>query len=1591
MHYLEEELTSKYGFDSTILTILSNKVISGIWFWDLENPEEEYFDDQFWLTLGYDPKEMPQKSDVWQSLVFEEDLQLAIKLVQEHIENPSIAYKQVLRYKHKQGHTIYIHCTGQAVLREGKPVRLLGVHFDITRSHLRLKNLESFFTLNKDLAVLLNNEGIVIEANPKALKVLQIENTEIGNLSLIEALARRGFDLKELSELYNYSAKIKGLEGDLPLKISIIPNAENFLFLAHDQSNEIDQSAKLEVLNDLNKSLIAVSENFLQTDVEKQSFWELIRKSLEIMLPSLRADQVAIYSYEKNADNLVQQLYSYSTKGNETLSIKDNKKDYPLSFFEPWLERHELGESLLIDNLEHVESEELKSFLSTCQTKTHIAVPLFVEEGLVGFISVNWTSSIDYAPELLASLKLFTKLISEYWLRLSPHSKLIYQEQVTARVLDSIHLPFAIIDLNSSILSSNQMLGQLLGIASETTSEDKVELIDFLKRKDSKALLAVLNNLKVKEGKSIKIELETKKGLMPYEVFISKLEQNYGNPIKFLCECKDLTEFNTLKDESKEIQQLSQFLLEKSPLFILRYNQKTFVLDLINDRAESLLIENPWLKRLDSINHPFYKTCNLENWFKIDSLRAETSGKLAGREIDVEWDLLKEETDDKETIIWAFGRDYTFFHKNQKEAARKKRELEKTQSLANIGSYYYQLQSDEFYWSDQTYRIFEINGQNVSSPPNHFSFVIEEDQAKVENLLGSAKDGDMEFYSAHQIETAKGKVKHIEDRCELEFDLLGQVIAYRGVIKDVTEYRERQLELLEFNKDLIQANFLLEINAKITQILDSEMEAGRKDEKLLYTLGQITNVGQISLIIQDKFDDIKKSETYKVTILKSFERIKDSPYQPVPIKKSVHHLSYDLSNQIYYSGQIASCGILNPKILKPGSSLFTEQSWNKESEVFIIKANKQDDQIVLFCLETKSNFDWSITTEVSIQKIARNIKQYFKTQYNIQKLMVSEERFRLVNRINHSIIWEYKFDDNKVIRGEGIDRITGVNIKEAKAGLLFTDQIHPDDRKIVESNILKMKKGEVDITRFEFRVMHVNGHYSNIEGMAIAVKNIEGKVYKIIGSMIDRSESLEQKVLLQAAGTIANLAPVDIDLETKEFRNISQDLADIFDREIQHVSLLDDMTKFFNEKEGKWQSILEIITSNYGAKDSSMEVKMRTIKNSEKWIRVRYSISIKYNRAYRIIGIVQDITKDKQANIDLIESAFWLKKTQEIGKIGHFRINLETGQWTASDQLKITLGYPDDLSFDPMSWMSFVAPQYREELEDKYQKAIDEDQGFHMLFEIMVGLNPNKAKWLEIDTDIIKVNEERFLVGSSLDVTERIKLNDRLLKNQEKVKEISWKQSHLARGPLTRLITQSVEVLRNQNINEETKIVLESIIISAYEVDMTLKDSNSLVEKLDFTIEQKSAVFSNKHIDLHKFQGNQVTLFIVDDDPIICAMHHQILKRAGLGCEIQVFDSGLKLLEKLKYDKDRLNLILLDINMPGLSGIEVLAEITKIESKMNSFVIMVSSSISTNDKIGCASYPFVLDFYEKPFNTGHLQRLKGLPFFQSDSNQDTNT
>ncbi len=107
--------------------------LDGVWYWDLENPENEWMSPRFWTLLGCDPSEKKHLSSEWQDLIDPEDLKLALDNFTKHCEDASHPYDQTVRYKHQNGSTIWFRCRGVAIRdNTGKPIRMLGAHTDLT-------------------------------------------------------------------------------------------------------------------------------------------------------------------------------------------------------------------------------------------------------------------------------------------------------------------------------------------------------------------------------------------------------------------------------------------------------------------------------------------------------------------------------------------------------------------------------------------------------------------------------------------------------------------------------------------------------------------------------------------------------------------------------------------------------------------------------------------------------------------------------------------------------------------------------------------------------------------------------------------------------------------------------------------------------------------------------------------------------------------------------------------------------------------------------------------------------------------------------------------------------------------------------------------------------------------------------------------------------------------------------------------------------------------------------------------------------------------------------------------------------------------
>ncbi len=104
----------------------------------------------------------------------------------------------------------------------------------------------------------------------------------------------------------------------------------------------------------------------------------------------------------------------------------------------------------------------------------------------------------------------------------------------------------------------------------------------------------------------------------------------------------------------------------------------------------------------------------------------------------------------------------------------------------------------------------------------------------------------------------------------------------------------------------------------------------------------------------------------------------------------------------------------------------------------------------------------------------------------------------------------------------------------------------------------------------------------------------------------------------------------------------------------------------------------------------------------------------------------------------------------------------------------------------------------------------------------------------------------------------------------------------------------------------------------------------------------------------------QASVLIIEDEPKIAELISMYLQKEGIVTII--CDSGEEGLDKLKSNK--FDLVLLDINLPGLDGFEVLQEIRKVE---NLPVIIVSARQEDEDMIlgfGVGAD----DYVSKPFS-----------------------
>ncbi|MBB1193961.1 hypothetical protein DNC80_09830 [Flavobacterium sp. SOK18b] len=129
--------------------------------------------------------------------------------------------------------------------------------------------------------------------------------------------------------------------------------------------------------------------------------------------------------------------------------------------------------------------------------------------------------------------------------------------------------------------------------------------------------------------------------------------------------------------------------------------------------------------------------------------------------------------------------------------------LEESQQIAKIGSYNYNFVTKNLIWSDEYYRIFEMDKMPTDELVAKIRTLIHQDDLIVlDNIMEEVSKTGNRFKTNYRIVFPDGRVKYILAMGEPVMDAQGSIIALNGVVQDVTDITVAEQNLSEKSKEI---------------------------------------------------------------------------------------------------------------------------------------------------------------------------------------------------------------------------------------------------------------------------------------------------------------------------------------------------------------------------------------------------------------------------------------------------------------------------------------------------------------------------------------------------------------------------------------------------------------------------------------------------------------------------------------------------------------------------------------------------------------------------------------------------------------------
>lgn len=266
----------------------------------------------------------------------------------------------------------------------------------------------------------------------------------------------------------------------------------------------------------------------------------------------------------------------------------------------------------------------------------------------------------------------------------------------------------------------------------------------------------------------------------------------------------------------------------------------------------------------------------------------------SGEKIPIEVSLSKQITEEG-NFYSAFIRDVSNRLKREERIKESEYKLRKAQQIAKIGHWDLDIQNNILTWSEEVYRIFEIETKERELTNEFFLKNVHPDDSEMVNLAYTDSLKTTKPYSVnHRIQLQDGRIKHVHETCITKYNEYGKPIYSSGTVQDITTQIEAGTALKKSEKkfrtftESLKVAVLVVRDEKICYVnIECEiLFEYTKDELLDMDFTKNIHTDYISLI-NNNYNKRLKDEIfdnqYDIKIITKSSKIKDVTISAVKI------------------------------------------------------------------------------------------------------------------------------------------------------------------------------------------------------------------------------------------------------------------------------------------------------------------------------------------------------------------------------------------------------------------------------------------------------------------------------------------------------------------------------------------------------------------------------------------------------------------------------------------------------------------------------------------------------------------------------------